>query len=356
MYAPLLAYLIFLFIMWLPLTIQGVLGIAAKRPKEKAKAGKMRILVMVPCKGTDIQLERNLRNATKQDYPNYKAVAIVESKGDPAFKSIKKAGIDFIIADFKCKRCSGKVKNLASAIRRFSNFEYYCILDSDVNAGKGWLSALASKMNEKSGIVTAFPTFKPADNGFWSKAKHIWGFVGFGLMENPKTRFGWGGSLLFRRELLKNGGFEYFSESVSDDIALTKLCKKLGLKLAYAPEALPIVDCKESASSFLEWSNRQTAFSVLGDRKILYIGLVYYWACALLLVSALLLSIFYSAWLALLALPFLLYAARSYQRSDLAGIWTIPICLVLTFVYPYNITKSAFLRQIQWRGRSYQLG
>ena len=352
----LISYIIFLFVIWLFLTWGGINSLFRKRKVEQAKSKKkLKILLMVPCKGTDLQLERNLRNARKQDYANYKAIAIVESRDDPAFKSIKASGIDYMIADFECHNCSGKVRNLASALSRFKNYDAYCIMDSDVNAGKSWLFSLAAAMDEKTGICTAFPIFNPVDGGFWSKAKHIWGFVGFGLMENPKTRFGWGGTLLFRKEILSNGGFELFSESVSDDIALTKLCKEKSLRIAYVPEAAPVVDCKETASSFMEWSNRQTAFSVLGDRRILYIGLVYYSANALLLASAILLSIFYSHWLVILLLPFVLSTAKAYQRSKGADLLTIPICFLLAFVYLCNMISSAFKKTIEWRGRTYQI-
>ncbi len=352
---PIAYYLAFLLLIWLVLTFGGIRGLLRKdEQKPKKPNGKMRILLMVPCKGTDISLERNLRNAMAQDYPNYRAVAIVESKRDQAFKSIRNSGIDYLIADFNCRNCSGKVRNLATAIRKFRNYDAYCILDSDVNANANWLSSLVAEMGPKTGISTAFPIFNPI-GGFWSKAKHIWGFVGQGLMENPKTRFGWGGSLLFRKELMEKGGLERFSESVSDDIVITKLCKERGLSIAYAPAARPMVDCRETAGSFMEWSNRQTAFSVLGDRKILYVGLVFYSAGALLLVSSIILSIWYSAWSAVLLLPFALFVARCFRRSGSLDLAIIPICLLLTFIYLYNIINSAFMRRVEWRGRTYQL-
>lgn len=353
--ALLVSCIIFLFIVWLPLSIAGAMSLIPKDAEAPPRSKKRpKILLMVPCKGTDIKLERNLRNATKQDYPNYRAVAIVESRRDPAFNAIKRSGIGYIIADFDCKNCSGKVRNIATAIRRFKDYDAYCILDSDVNAGSGWLSSLAGAMGKKAGMATAFPTFNPV-GGFWSKAKHVWGFVGFGLMENPRTRFGWGGSLLFRRELLEDGGFEKFGESVSDDIALTRLCRARGLSIAYSPEARPVVDCRETAGSFIEWSNRQTAFSILGNRRNLYVGLVYYSANLLLLVSSIILSIFYSGWLAVLLLPFALYVAKSYQRSGRPDPLTALVCLLLVFVYPYNMASSAFTREVEWRGRRYPL-
>jgi hypothetical protein len=351
----LISYLILLFAIWLFLSYGGIIGLTPKKQETRQKQKKaLKILLMVPCKGTDTGLERNLRNATNQDHPNYKAVAIVESAEDPAFKAIKAAGIDCIIGNFKCQNCSGKVKNLATAIKRFKNYNAYCIMDSDVNVGKGWLSSLASAMDGNTGIATAFPIFNPV-GGFWSMAKHVWGFVGFGLMENPETRFGWGGTLLFRKEILGDGGFDIFSESVSDDITLTRLCKSRNLGIAYVPEATPVVDCSETARSFIEWSNRQTALSVLGNRQMLYVGLAYYSANALLLLSALVLSISYAHWLVILFLPFVLFIAKTYQRSRSHNILIVPICFVVSFVYAYNLANSIFMKSIEWRGRTYTI-
>ncbi len=351
----LICYIIFLFVIWLFLGHSGILGLIPKRdaPRQKPEK-KPRILLMVPCKGTDIGLERNLRNATVQDYPNYRAVAIVEGKGDPAFAAIRKSGIGYIIGDFKCRNCSGKVKNLASAMAKFRGYDAYCIMDSDVTAERGWLSSLASALDGNTGIATAFPFFNPL-GGFWSRAKQVWGFVGLGLMENPNTRFGWGGTLLFRKDLLGKGGFELFSESVSDDIALTRLCRDRGLGIAYVPEARPVVDCRESAGSFIEWSNRQAALSVLGNRRLLHLGLVYYSASLLLLVSAVALSLSVNGWLAILLLPFALYVARAYQRSGSPDPLILPACFLVCFVYPYNLVHSAFAKRIVWRGRPYEL-
>jgi cellulose synthase/poly-beta-1,6-N-acetylglucosamine synthase-like glycosyltransferase len=208
-------------------------------------------------------------------------------------------------------------------------------------------------MDDGIGIATAFPVFNPVGGGFWSKAKRVWGFVGLGLMEDLETRFGWGGTLLFRREILEDGGFELFSESISDDITLTRLCKEKNLGIAYVPEARPVVDCTETAKSFLEWSNRQTALSVLGNPRIFRVGIAYYSANVLLLLSALILSVFYVHWLVILLLPFALFVAKTYWRSGRSDPLTIPICFVVMFVYLYNMINSAFMKRIEWRGRTY---
>jgi len=163
-----LFYYVLLFLIWLFLTYSGIKGLFFNSTGEESGSKKRpKVLVMVPCKGSDIDLERNLKSAMVQSYLNHKVVAIVESDDDLAVASIKAAKMDYIIADVKCVKCSGKVRNLASAIRRFRDFDAYCIMDSDVHVGPNWLFDLVSQMDDNTGIVTAFPIFSPIDGAFW---------------------------------------------------------------------------------------------------------------------------------------------------------------------------------------------
>ncbi len=355
----LFAYIILMFTIWLVLIGASFIGILARRElgrevgEESENIKDPKILLMVPCKGDDINLVRNLKSAMNQDYKSYRAVAIIESTKDPAYKAISKAGIDYIIGDYKCEG-SGKVRSISAALDKFKDYDAYCIMDSDVHVDKSWLSLLAKNLTKGVGISTSFPIFNPI-GGFYSKLKHVWGFVGQSLMEREQTRFGWGGSLLFRRELLDGGGLKRFSSSLSDDITLTNMAKDKGLKIVYVPEARPIVDCDETLGSFAEWSNRQSALMALGNRQILKIGIAYYSSSILLLLSAIALSITVSVWYAILLLPFVIGVVGTYMRSNRRGIEILLACASLNFIYLYNMLSASSMRSIRWRGRTYQL-
>jgi cellulose synthase/poly-beta-1,6-N-acetylglucosamine synthase-like glycosyltransferase len=309
---------------------------------------------MVPCKGHDIDLERNLRSAINQDYRNFRPIAIVESERDAAFPAIKRSGIEYIIADYKCTKCSGKVRNLCSAISRFPEYELLCIMDSDVNAPRWWLSRLVAAMDQHTGIATSYPIFNPI-GGFGSYMKHVWGFNGFSLMENSRTRFGWGGSLLFRRKLLRGDGMKRFENSISDDIALTALCKANRMKIAYVPDAAPIVDCSDTFSEFIEWSNRQTALAVYGNRKLRAYGLVAYGAQTLLLVSGIFMALFYSPVFLLFLVPFVIGLTKALRRSHKSWLSVGASYALINFIYLYNLANTFFMHSIVWRGRRYSL-
>jgi len=108
-----------------------------------------------------------------------------------------------LVAKGKCSACSGKSRAIAYALRRFKDYEIYVIVDSDVMAKRDWLSKLIAPLsNQGIGISTTFPTFVPVDHSLWSYVKMVWGLVGKSLMSSRLTRFGWGGSLAFKRDIV----------------------------------------------------------------------------------------------------------------------------------------------------------
>lgn len=347
------AYIIFISLVALLLL---ALALRPKRGQNhiKGKAFNPRVLVIMPCKGHDIELKRNLEAAASQDYENYKLITVVDSNNDSALKSIRAANAESILSNSKCANCSGKVRAISTALSRFRDYDAYVILDSDALVGKDWLTDVITPLADRRiGISTSFPLFRPI-GGFWSWVKFVWGFVGISLMESESTRFGWGGTLAFRKDLLSKDDMKYFSESVSDDIALTKIAKRKGLKLAYEPDAAPIIDSDDNLAKFSEWANRQTALSIRGDPKLFYYGVVFYSASILVLLSSIILSIMVSPVFLLLLLPLLAGALKTYKRS---GGSLIAACIfpLINFLYLANLLKAKGMRAIEWRGRRYSL-
>ncbi|EQD35454.1 glycosyl transferase family 2 [mine drainage metagenome] len=115
----------------------------------------------------------------------------------------------------------------------FKKYEAYAIIDSDVCPKKDWLSFLISPLYDKRvGISTAYPIFKPL-GGFWAEVKMVWGFVGNSMMESKRTRFAWGGSMAFTREIVNDKLLESLESALSDDITITQHAKMMGLGIAY---------------------------------------------------------------------------------------------------------------------------
>ncbi|HIH50589.1 MAG: glycosyltransferase family 2 protein [Candidatus Micrarchaeaceae archaeon] len=335
-----------------------ILLVLAARPKSKrdyetSKGFMPRTLVIIPCRGRDIALTRNLKAAKSQRYRNYDVVAVVDSADDEAVAHIRAAHMRFIVSDIQCRGCSGKVRAIVSALERFRNYDAYVILDSDVLAGKDWLSCVVAPLADRHiGISTSFPVFKPV-GGFWSHVKFTWGFVGASLMESASTRFGWGGTLAFRTDLLSKADILEFRGSVSDDIALTRIAKRKGLGIAYVPEARPVVETDEGFAAFVEWSTRQTAFSLAGDGRLFYYGVVFYSASVLCLLSGVALAVAVGPIFLLLLLPTFAAMAKMYMRSGSAA--AVCISPLINFVYLANLLRAKGMGSVTWRGRIYRV-
>lgn len=346
----------FVSLIWLGLMLVNLPGAKKKPDYTKNNGFNPKVLVMLPCKGADLTLDSNIKSLKNQDYKNFTMVAIVDSKDDEAVKSLESNMVDYIIAGNNCIGCSGKVRALSTAYEEFKGFDVYVIADSDVEAKPDWLSRLVEPLADESvGISTTFPIFVPKA-GFWSRVKMVWGFVGDGMMESNITRFGWGGSLAFRKDLLTGDAYENFKHSISDDIAITTAAKKLGLKIAYVKKRVAAVNSGDDFKALWEWANRQTALSVIGNRRVLRIGIAVYSMDILLLLSAIALSIFYSSLFVFLFAPFAIGIAKTYKRANGYASWDLwAIYLFINFMYLANLIKASGMKSISWRGRQYEL-
>jgi cellulose synthase/poly-beta-1,6-N-acetylglucosamine synthase-like glycosyltransferase len=285
-------------------------------------------------------------------------VAIVDDEGDQALKTIRKLGIRYLISSSNCVKCSGKVRALSTAMEKLRDYQVYVVVDSDVQVGRDWLASLVRPLQDKKvGLSTMYPYFRPL-GGFWSQVRMVWGFVGDSLLERESSRFAWGGSMAFRKELMDSKAFKFFKDSdysVSDDICLTKIAKSKGLRIAYVKSPKPVVNCRESFSTFLEWSNRQTALTALGYRRNLYLGLVYYSMEIWLVISSIILSVFLTPIFLIMLLHYVKSVANAYRRSGMPGLQIPIIVLMLPFLYDVNLIRASRMRSIKWRGRTYPM-
>lgn len=319
---------------------------------------KPRTLVIVPCRGHDLTLRLNLRSIASQDYPNYDALVVVDSRKEPAYAYARELGINAIISEYKAKRSSGKVLAILTALKKFRKYDAYVIADSDITVKGNWLGELLKPLADRRiGISTSYAKFIPK-GGFWSKVKSVWGLVGEGLMENRRTRFGWGGSLAFRRSLADRELIRMMENSrysISDDICITRRAEQLGLGIAYVPGVQPEVASDESMGRFIEWANRQTALTILGYRMNLYYGLLFYSAEIMLFISGIALSIAVSPAFLILLLHLAKSEVKTYRRARSADPSIAVIVLFMPFLYLANLLAANGARYITWRGRRYAL-
>ena len=348
--------LLAVFVIFLVLSSLFFLAIQLLRHQEPQQGYRAtgRALVMIPCKGIDLTLDKTFSSLKEQDYDNYEIVCIVDSETDPSVEYIRRSGLRFITSNYRCNGCSGKVRALCTALHEFRDFDIYVIGDSDIIANSNWLRTLISPLSDESvGLATTFPLFVP-QGGFWSQFKSVWGMVGHSMMKSNRTRFGWGGSLAFRKDLI-NDSMDQFCASVSDDIALSKICAAKGKRIEYMQKATPDIVVNENFSSFMEWANRQVALSVSSGNNVLKFGLAYFIGQSFLIVSAVVLSIFLNPVFLLLLVPFVTQSIRYRKYHGKLGFFVPLIEFLLPFIYTYNLLHSVTHEEIQWRGSVYNL-
>lgn len=358
-----LDFLFYSFLGFLSLVWIGLVAISLGKSREQevriSKGFNPRVLVVVPFKGKDIFMEKGLRSLMNQSYDRkkYDVVAVADSASDAGIGMARKTGVRIIVRKPLCRTCSNKVMSLMTAFRSLKGYGAYVVADSDTICSRDWLAALVLPLSDKRvGVATAFPFFKPVKgSGFWTKVKMVWGFVGNGLMESSKTRFAWGGSMAFRKELLDRAFFKSFGSSVSDDIAITKAVLDRGLRVYYVNKHIVGVPSDDTFGTFVEWSNRQTAFTLIGYKNNFKYGVAFYGASILLLVSALLLSVFYSVLCVVFLVPFFIGLAKTYKRSPNKEPIIAPIFFIINFIYLANLIAGRWKKEIVWRGIRYRL-
>ena len=330
------------------------------RKKEALPKNKYipKALVIVPCKGMDISLYQNLLALKGQSYKKYKIMAVVDSNDDKAIPLIKKAGIPYMTSSMRSRRASGKVRAIASALWCFRDYDVYVIADSDITVNRAWLYSIMAPLSDKAiGISTSYPHFQPI-GGFWPKVKMVWNFVGENLLEKESSRFAWGGTMAFRKDLIGRKELRYFLNSrysVSDDITLTRICKMKGLRIAYVKGAQPIVKTDDSFEQFIEWSNRQTALTILGYSNNFKRGMFFYCSEIFVMASASLLSIYVSPIYLLLFAHLAVNWRRAYAKAKSADPAIALIVVMIPFIYVYNLISARTMKRITWRGSTYSL-
>ena len=348
--------LYFLVLIWLLMTIVDIYNLK-NRPNELCKVDNkkiLNILVLIPARGKDLSIKMNFKKAIKY-IGKRNLLVLVDSKKDYAYKLAKDLGMRILLVKGRCSKCSGKTRAIIYALKKYNNYDAYIILDSDVSITKNWLNSLISNLNCRGyGASTTFPIFKPIKNNFWSYAKEVWGLVGISLVENEKTRFGWGGSLAFKREIIDKKLFYYLSKSkyaLSDDISITKRVKDKNMKIAYSKD-IAYVYTKENFSSFFEWSNRQTFFTLLGSNKMFYFGIAYYSAEIILILLGGIFIIYNPIFIF-----FYSHLIKSiivgYKRIKKINFKIIVAFIIMPFIYLINLIIAKNKKEIFWRGRKY---
>ena len=355
------------------------------------------VSVIVPCKGLDFELEKNIEAVFRQVYPFFEVLIVTATDIDAAVEPLRRLAekfpghkIRFVTAGFSTDR-GEKVHNLIQAVAQVDPAsEVFVFTDSDSRPHLCWLQDLVAPLrNEEVGVSTGYRWYYPTSGNLASVIRSAWNGSIATLLGNHNHNFAWGGSMAIRKTTFHRARvLDYWQRSISDDYSMTRALKDAKLRIHYEPRCLIGSYGRCGWSELFEWSTRQMILTKVYSRKLWRLALVsqwtfslvWWWALAGVMVA--LLPRLEGSWTLgvwsggikkyalLTGLLFLFGAIRGWYRTrtiqhvrperadDIQTFWwgyvlLFPLASTLT---AYNLARSALTSSIEWRGVRYEFG
>jgi cellulose synthase/poly-beta-1,6-N-acetylglucosamine synthase-like glycosyltransferase len=208
-------------------------------------------VLIVPCKGIDLDFERNIASLFGQDFNNYLLWFVVESEQDPAYEKLcslkeslcpKSQAIECKIwVSGIGKICSQKIHNLLYCYERIpDDTEVLAFADSDICVRKDWLSHLVYPLRQqKNGVASGYRWFVPKRNNLPTLALSAGNAKVAQLLGNSLFNQAWGGSMAVRVEVFRELDIsKIWQTALSDDLSLSRAVKKAKLQVAFVPACM----------------------------------------------------------------------------------------------------------------------
>jgi ceramide glucosyltransferase len=342
-------------------------------------------IVIVPCKGIDIEFEQNLKPLFEQNYPDYDLVFVTETESDPAYPLINKLILQSSRSAWMCvageaQGCGQKVHNLRAALSMVRSIdrrsEVLVFADADARPGRDWLSGLVAPLVDRGvGATTGFRWYQPLRLRIAALLLSSWNASALTLL-SERSSFAWGGATGIRRDTFEALEImNAWSSAVSDDYVLTRAVQMAGLRVKFVPSALMLSGCNSGWRELIEFTTRQMTITRVYAPHVWRLALISHLLFNITFWGGLLLAGLRSRpaldWL--LPAIFVTGVASAATRKTVAGKvltrnldletaasphWTWLMVIVspaVSLLYLYNLAASAWTRRITWRGIGYEM-
>ena len=343
-----------------------------------------RVLVLVPCRGTDPEFERNLDALVTQDYPAYRVVFCVDRFEDPAVAAIERTRVrsrvptEIVLAEDRPGFGGKALALLGGLARRTPADEVLVFFDSDTRPHSGCLRALVQPLALPTiGATTGYRWYVPVLGGMWSAVRSAWNAAGLNIFFSDRYNFLWGGAWAIRRENLDRLDLvRLWRGTLSEDLAVTDAVKGKGLRVQFVPSAIAPTFEDSSLRECVAWTDRQTAMVALWGRRIRNFAALTYGVfdgSFLLGVASLALAgiadprFLVPAALFLFDLPVAVVNGTIRRRAVLLGSpglhgtsgitesrWALAN-LIVPWLIAANLLRTRRVHLIEWRGRRYEV-
>lgn len=332
--------------------------------------------VIVPVKGFDHELHRNLRSLVDQDYPGFELIIVTRSASDEAVQvaqSCLGARSRIVVAGDPPSGTGEKVHNLLTALGEVrSESEVLVFADSDGQVERDWLRVLIAPLDEETlGATTGFRWYFPEQGGFWPLLRSVWDSTIAGNLRDDDKNFAWGGGTAIRKKTFEQAEVaKFWRGTVSDDYRLTAAMNVAGLGIRFEPGAMVATTGGCGRGEFLDWAVRQLIITRVYRPKLWIAGLVAHIIyCGAIVASLLMVATGNLLGLGGLVVSILPGMGRGAVRGAAARLmfpnrvewldrfgwayfWYTPIA---TWIWLYVLLRSALTRKIEWRGNVYEL-
>ncbi|MCA9124289.1 MAG: glycosyltransferase family 2 protein [Planctomycetaceae bacterium] len=345
--------------------------------------------VILCLRGGDPFLQHCVAAILDQDYPTYDLRIIVDSEQDPAWQiatqcAESSGSTNVLIQSLRNPRntCSLKCSSVVQAISDLDDsYEVVALLDADTVPHRTWLRELVAPLaNNRVGATTGNRWYMPDEVSVPSLIRYIWNAAA--IVQMYWFGIAWGGSLAIKTSVLRESGLlERWSNAFCEDTMVFRALRHMNLRLEFVPTILMVNRESCDLAGYFRWVRRQLLTARLYHPNwflVLSHG-VSTTLVPLAIVSLLIVAIQNSQasmanWLAIaLAISwvtnaamvsFLEVAARRVvaRRGEptrwlgFLGFVKYLMSLPITqLVYSAALSSSLFVRNVGWRGISYQI-
>jgi ceramide glucosyltransferase len=360
--------------------------------KASGVASWPKVTVIVPCKGEDHELQKNLESIVNQEPPAHEIIFVTAAKDDPAKKILEELRsrhptphIHNLAAGVSSER-GEKVNNLLVAVEHSDPAsEIFVFADSDARPDTHWLRRLVAPLcsSNSPGATTGYRWYLPEPRNAASILRSAWN-AGIATLLGPhRNNFCWGGSTAIRRETFDQIRVrDYWKHSISDDYSMTQALRDAKQHIEFVPCCLLPSHGPTRWREVLEWSTRQLIITKVYSSKLWRLALISQTIFALTIILGVALLFFNRrspsslpkipsmvSVMGLLAAIFLMGFIRGFyrwlsireilsdHRSNLNRFAPAYIFLppVISLFSTFILWSSAFTHRVKWRDRTYEL-
>jgi glycosyltransferase involved in cell wall biosynthesis len=204
------------------------------------------VAVIVAVKGHDQEFDEFLVRLFEQDYPHFRVIFAVEASSDPAVAVIQQCRaiapdrVTLVVGGVAVDQ-GQKTTNLLAAISQLRHDDEILVFaDADIWPEPDWLSRLVDPLVHRTAdIVTGFPWLIVQDGKL---ASLMLASLAAMVATVPRLSFlngAWGGSTAIRQEQFRALNMNaHWRGVLSDDLQLTNVASRAGLKIAAPRELL----------------------------------------------------------------------------------------------------------------------